>query len=109
MDLQQTGAFQYLSESLQDLLGNIFTLDPAHRITTDAIAAHPWLAQVSIQPPAVAAAEAPVRDWGTFWPDAESLMGAAGGGAAGIGLPTVFSFGSDDSAESMCESRIIFI
>ena len=41
------------------------------------------------------------RDWSAFWPDAESLTGGGGGGGGGMSLPTSFSFGSDDSIDSM--------
>lgn len=100
---QEASGFQYLSASLQDLIRRMLTLDPAERITTDAIASHPWLAAINaaIPPPAVTVgadgAEAAARDWSTFWPDAESLTASAGAAGAGVGLPTIGSLGSDES------------
>lgn len=98
---QEASGFQYLSASLQDLVRRMLTLDPAQRISTDAIASHPWLAHAASPPPAVTVgadeAEAAARDWSTFWPDAESLTASAGAASAGVGLPTVGSLGSDDS------------
>ena len=98
---QEASGFQYLSASLQDLIRRMLTLDPAERITTDAIAPHPWLAHAEIPPPAVTVGadgtEAAARDWSTFWPDAESLTASAGAAGAGVGLPTIGSLGSDES------------
>lgn len=108
---QEASWFQHLSAPLQDLLGSVLTVDPSQRITADAIASHPWLAQAQAAPsppPVVGGAqlssdeETTARDWSTFWPDAETASaGAAGAGAASVGLPTTFSFGSDDSWDGM--------
>jgi serine/threonine protein kinase len=112
---QEASGFQHLSAPLQDLLGRVLKVDPSQRITTAAIASHPWLAQAQGAPSScplegggqdsrdAGGEDTTARDWSTFWPDAESLAGGAGAGAGtdGAALPTSFSFGSDDSWGSM--------
>ena len=94
-----SAALRAVSPELQDLLRACLTVDPAARITVDAVLSHPWLARATYQP-AAAAPERPF-DWRAFWPEQAEVDAAAA-----IAIPGAASFDSDEMLGSSIGSSL---